>query len=155
VTTQRTPQYRPTPEQSSALDAYVKLSRAAAAVQSAIHRHLHDADLTIAQFGVLEALLHLGPMSQGTLARKILTSPGNLTNVVDKLQGRGLIRRERDATDRRVVLVHLTDRGRTSIEELMPSHVRQVTDAFAPLDPNERHHLAALCRTLGRAQEKP
>jgi MarR family 2-MHQ and catechol resistance regulon transcriptional repressor len=142
-------------EEVRALDAYVKLSRAAAAVEAAVNRHLAAAGLTISQFGVLEALWHLGPLSQGALAKKILKSPANLTTVLDNLERRELIRRRRDPSDRRVVRVELTDRGDAGIAPLFPLHVTRVVDAFSALDPAEQETLARLCRTLGLAQGEP
>lgn len=144
--------YPGTPEERRALGAYVKLARASTAVDQAVNRPLADEGLTTAQFGVLEALRHLGPLSQGTLARKILTSPANLSHVLDQLEARGWIRRSRDPSDRRVVLVDLAAEGRTFVDDLLPRHVGRVVDAFAALDPDEQAELARLLRTLGRAQ---
>jgi len=141
--------------QRRALDAYVKLARAAAAVEAAVHRPLARAGLTISQFGVLEALLHLGPMSQGALARKILKSPANLTTVLDNLGRRDLIRRRRDVGDRRIVLVQLTDAGEALVASLFPDHARRVEQAFEALDPDELDTLGRLCRELGLAQAVP
>ena len=146
----------PTPDaQRRALDAYVKLVRAAGAVEAAVHRPLARAGLTISQFGVLEALLHLGPMSQGALARKILKSPANLTTVLDNLGRRELIRRRRDVGDRRIVLVQLTDAGEALVASLFPEHARRVEQAFEALDPDEVDTLGRLCRELGLAQAVP
>ena len=56
--------YAGTTDERAALDAYIKLWRAAHAAEVAAHRHLADHGLTISQFGVLEGLYHLGPLSQ-------------------------------------------------------------------------------------------
>ena len=50
-----------------------------------------EAGLTPTQFGVLEALLHKGPLSQRELGQKVLTSAGNMTDLIDKLETRGLV----------------------------------------------------------------
>ena len=144
--------YPGTPDEVRALDAYVKLARAASAVERSVNDHLSDATLTPSQFGVLEALHHLGPLSQGVLARTILTSPGNLTTVLDRLEARGLLRRRRDQHDRRVVLAQLTPDGEALVAELMPRHVARVVATFAALAPDEQAQLARLLRTLGLAQ---
>ena len=134
----------------SALDAYIKLSRATAAVDARINRPLADADLTTSQFGVLEAVWHLGPLTHGAISRKLLKSSGNVTVVIDNLVRRGLVRRERDESDRRVSRVALTDAGTALLESVFPAHVARVVDAFAGLDPDELETLSALLRTLGR-----
>jgi len=120
-----------------------------------VHRPLAEAGLTISQFGVLEALLHLGPMPQGALARKILKSPANLTTVLDNLARRDLIRRRRDVGDRRIVLVQLTDAGEALVASLFPEHARRVAQAFEALDPAQLDTLGRLCRELGLAQAAP
>ena len=147
--------YRGPADHVRALDAYVKLARAASAVERAVNDHLADADLTPSQFGVLEALHHLGPQPQGVLARKILTSPANLTTVLDKLQRRALIRRSRDAGDRRVVRIDLTPDGEALVADLLPRHAQRAADAFAALTADEQSELARLLRIVGRAQADP
>ena len=78
-----------------ALGAYVKLLRAARAVVVRLEPGLAPAGLTSTQLGVLEAILHKGPLSQRELGRKVLTSAGNMTDVIDKLEHRGLVSRSR------------------------------------------------------------
>ncbi|KEF33776.1 MarR family transcriptional regulator [Deinococcus sp. RL] len=143
--------YAGSPEDRAALDAYIKLWRAAHAVEGAAHRHLAAHGLTVSQFGVLEALYHLGPLSQRQLAGKILRSSGNLTLVIDNLERGGLVRRERDPHDRRVSNVFLTPAGEALIERVLPEHVRAVREVFAALSPDELAQLAALSRKLGRS----
>ena len=91
----------------AALDAYIKLMRAAESVTARAHLVLPDG-VTITQFAALEALYHRGPLIQSELAAKLLRSGGNLTLVVVNLERDGLITRERTAADRRFVKVALT-----------------------------------------------
>jgi MarR family 2-MHQ and catechol resistance regulon transcriptional repressor len=132
-----------------ALDGYIKLSRASEAVSTAINGYLKEYDLTISQFGVLEAIYHLGPLHQKHLAQKILKSDGNLTLVIDNLVKQALVERVRDIVDRRCVYVHLTTRGRELISTLFPAHVQRVLTTMNILTPEEQDQLAVLCRKLG------
>lgn len=141
--------YAGLPEERAALDAYIKLWRAAHAVEVAANRHLADHGLTVSQFGVLEALYHLGPLSQRQLADKILRSSGNLTMVINNLERDGLVRRERDEQDRRVMNVFLTPEGQALITCVLPDHVRGIREVFSGLTPEELNQLAALTRKLG------
>ena len=131
------------------LDAYVKLSRALATVDAAIHRPLADAGLTASRFGALEALWHLGPLNQSDLGRKILKSSGNVSVVVDGLERDGLVARERAPADRRNVIVSLTDAGRVRIEAVYPAHVQRLVTAFAHLGADDVARLAELAKALG------
>lgn len=141
--------YSGTEEEVKALDAYIKLMRAAESVTTRVHRHLAHKGLTVSRFGVLEALYHLGPLSQSDLGRKLLKSGGNITLVVDNLEKLGLVRRERLSGDRRYVEVHLTEQGRQLIGEVFPVHVRAVVDEMKTLAEPEQEQLGFLCRKLG------
>ena len=143
--------YTGQPAEVQALNTFIKLMRATDSVSAEIARSLADSGLTIGQFGVLETLLHLGSMSQCDLGTKLLRSGSNVTMVVDNLEKRGLVRRTRRTNDRRVIDVSLTHDGRTLIEGLFPSHARLIVRLFASLSSEQQHHLAELCRTLGRS----
>ncbi len=112
--------HRGSANETRALDTYIKLRRAVNAVNQLEGEQMREAGLTESQFGVLEALLHLGPLCQRELAVKVLKSAGNMTTVVDNLQRRGLVERRRDSDDRRVVTVHLTAGGEELIRGAFP-----------------------------------
>ena len=135
-----------------ALDAYIKLVRASESVTSRVIRHLDDDGLTVSQFGVLEALYHLGPLSQRELAQKILKSGGNVTMVIDNLEKRGLVKRERDSEDRRLYRVTLTPSGRKLIKNIFPRHAEKIASQMNVLTNEELQELGHLCRKLGLQQ---
>jgi MarR family 2-MHQ and catechol resistance regulon transcriptional repressor len=137
------------PGVEDAVRAYVKLMRASRAVAARVEKALAARSLTLTQLGVLEAILHKGALTHRELGRKVLTSAGNMTDVVDKLEARRLVRRVRDGGDRRLVRVELTDTGRALIEELFPHHARDIAAAMAGLSGADLHQLGALLRRLG------
>ncbi len=137
------------PRTVAAVRLYVKLARATRAVTVRTEPSLAAAGLTPTQLGVLEAILHLGPMTQSVLGKKVLTSPANLTDLIDKLEKRGLVARCRVAADRRNVEVGLTEAGRTFIGELFPRHAATIAAAFASLTDAEIATLDSLLRRLG------
>src|SRR4051812_45432424 len=92
-------------EEKRALDVFIKLMRAAQSVADRTERPFAEAGLSQGQFGVLEALYHLGPLMMSQLADKHLKSRNNFTVIVDNLEKRGLVCRERDREDRRAVTV--------------------------------------------------
>ncbi len=144
--------YQGAPDEIRALDTFIKLARATDTVTQRINRHLKENGLTASQFGVLEALYHLGPLCQTELAGKILKSTGNLTLVIDNLEQAGLVERQRDTVDRRFVSVLLTPAGEVLIGRIFPSHVQGVVAAMSPLTAQEQEELGRLCRKLGLAQ---
>jgi MarR family 2-MHQ and catechol resistance regulon transcriptional repressor len=144
--------FQGTQKQIMALNGYIKLTRAAESVSRQINAHLSDFDLTISQFGALEAIYHLGPLPSGELGDKILKSSGNMTFVIDNLVKRGLVYRQRREDDRRCVDIHLTEDGRSLIKHIWPAHVDGVVNTMNALTPAEQTQLAALCRKLGLSQ---
>ena len=141
--------YQGPPHEVRALDSFIKLIRAASTLIARTGGPLSTSGLTGGQFGVLETLLHLGPLHQCDLARKHLQSGGNITMIVDNLEKAGLVRRERLPEDRRYVRVHLTDAGRERIAELFPRQARNITEQMSVLTADEQEELARLCRKLG------
>ena len=133
-----------------ALNTYTKLMRAAESITARTHRHLSSKGLTISQFGVLEALYHLGPLSQKQIGQKILRSRGNITMIIDNLEKRGLVMRKRDKEDRRVFIIHLTDEGNKLISKIFPPHATKISDEMSILSAAEQEMLGGLCKKLGR-----
>lgn len=139
-------------EETQALDTYIKLIRAAESLMSRVYRNAELEGLTNSQFGVLEALLHVGPLCQRELGTKILKSSGNITMVIDNLEKRGLVERRRDTDDRRYVTVYLTDSGQQMIETIFPSHLERIKEELGVLSPSDQQNLGKLCRTIGLGQ---
>lgn len=139
----------PTPRaQRRALAAYVALMRAAQRVTERTHAHLAEHELSVPQFAVLEALLHVGPLSQSALVNKVLCSPNNMTSVIDRLEARQLVERRVGRTDRRVREVHLLPQGRALIEGIFPTHAAGLTQELGRLKVNELEQLTRACRAL-------
>lgn len=141
--------HRGTPAEIRALNAFIVLMRAADAVTARLTAELSKVSLTESQFGVLEALHHLGPMCQAELGRKILKTSGNMTMVIDNLEKRHLVRRERDEHDRRYISVHLTTEGEALIGEFFPGHAARIASVMGALTESEQEELRRLCRKLG------
>lgn len=138
-----------------ALDAYIKLMRAADSVTSRVSRKLAPHNLTVSQFGVLEALLHLGELHQNELGQKLLKSSGNITLVVDNLEKRGLIERERSTEDRRFMWVRLTGQGDEFIRKVFPEIVAAIGDSMVVLSPFEMEKMAEYLKQVGQRAAGP
>jgi MarR family 2-MHQ and catechol resistance regulon transcriptional repressor len=141
--------YKGTPEETRALNAYIKLQRAAESVLTRTTAHLSSYNLTISQFAILEALYHLGTLSQRELAEKLLKSTGNMSIVLKNIEKRGLISRKRDPQDNRYVQVCITASGAALIESLLDQHVAGIVADMCVLTAAEQETLSQLCRKLG------
>lgn len=142
--------YHGTDQEILALDTFIKLSRASDALIARLNQRGTMAHLTTSQFGVLETLYHLGPMSPGDLSAKLLKSGGNLTLVIDNLEKQGLVQRERDTADRRMITVSLTPAGQALISQLFPAHAAAIAEELGCLTSEEQKTLGDLCRKLGK-----
>ncbi|MGE5461953.1 MAG: MarR family winged helix-turn-helix transcriptional regulator, partial [Syntrophothermus sp.] len=145
--------YSGTRAQSRTLDTFIKLTRCTNSLLGRLAERNTVGDLTWSQFAVLEALYHLGPMTQGEISVKVLKSGSNMTTVIDNLERDGLVRRERDEKDRRVIHVHLTKAGRGRVEAVLPGHVAALVEEFSVLSAKEQETLGELCKKLGRGRQ--
>lgn len=145
--------YRGSAEEVRALSAFINLMRAANALSAASSRRAAAAGLSHSQFGVMEALYHLGPMPQKVLGEKLLKTSGNITMVVHNLERDGLVERRR-GSDRRFVTVTLTARGRAVIKKTLPEQVAGIVRDLSRLSDGEQNELRRLCRVLGNPEEK-
>lgn len=114
-------------------------------------RSVRATGLCLSDFGVLEALLHKGPLPVSALGKKVLLSSGSMTAAVDRLERRGWVERTFAATDRRARIVRLTVEGSKLIRKLFAEHTRDMEAAFSHLNALEREALANLLRKLGHA----
>ncbi len=108
---------------------------------------------SLSDFAVLEVLLHKGSLPVNTIGEKVLLTSGSITTAVQRLEKKGLVRRERSAEDARVVLVHLTETGRARITGAFAEHSANLDVLFSELNETEREQLAALMRKLGSRAE--
>jgi MarR family transcriptional regulator, 2-MHQ and catechol-resistance regulon repressor len=141
--------YQGTSRENLALDTFIKLNRCANSLASRLTHRRTLGTLTQSQFGVLEALYHLGPLCPGEISTKVLKSTGNITLVIDNLEKYGLVKREPHPQDRRSLIVSLTAKGKELISQVLPLHVEAIRDELSVLSPEEQETLGLLCRKLG------
>ena len=137
-------------DRNPALHLWVVLSRAYHAVQAHAADDVARHDLSLGEFGVLEALHHRGEMQLCDIQEKILVSSGGITYLVDRLEERGLVQRRPHPEDRRARLVDLTDTGQELIRAIFPEHAERMERATAGLTDAEKREAARLLKELGR-----
>ena len=139
-----------TEPQGVALGLWIALARCYATHTRAVAYKVQEYDLTVPQFGALEALYHLGPLSLGELADKLLVTGGNVTYVMDRLEAQGLVSRYRSESDRRVVHAKLTEKGRALVARVFPEHAVFIEHLCRHLEPAEQQVLRRLLKQLGK-----
>jgi len=111
---------------------------------------IEETGLGLSDFGVLEILLHKGPLPVNTIGPIVDLTPGSISIAVDRLFAKGLVSRVESAEDRRVRIVALTARGRALIDSAFRKHSGQIRKAFAELRPEELRGLEAALKKVGK-----
>ena len=106
--------------------------------------------LGLSDFGVLEILLHKGPLPVNTIGPIVDLTPGSISIAVDRLFAKGLVSRVESSEDRRVRIVALTARGKALIDSAFRKHSGQMRKAFAELSPEELRSLEAALKKVGK-----
>jgi len=106
--------------------------------------------LGLSDFAVLEILLHKGPLPVNRIGRQVMLTSGSITTAVDRLEKKGLVRRQACPNDRRVTFVTLTPTGRTLIRRVFKVHADRMERVFEPLTARDRSTLAILLKRLGK-----
>jgi DNA-binding MarR family transcriptional regulator len=136
-----------------ALATLRELARCFQAFESHSAAHIRSLGLTPPQFDIVATLGNTAGMSFKELGEKTLITKGTLTGVVDRLEGRGVVRRVGSAADRRSTRVELTDVGTALFDEVFPGVVVRTKQVFAVLGDTERLALEASLRRLREAFE--
>lgn len=141
--------YNGTKKEIRALNTYIKFMRASDSLSSRINSRLTKTELSESQFNDLDALFHLGPLSQKDLSTKLLRSGGNITMVIDNLEKRKFAERKRGTKDRRIFVVHLTPEGKKLMGKVLPQKIDAVTMEIIKLSKDEQYELQRLCKKIG------
>jgi DNA-binding MarR family transcriptional regulator len=138
-----------------AMWAVSNLFRASAAIRRHMEANVLAADrLSWTAFTGLWVLWVWGEMESHEFAQAVGVSRPTATGVVTTLEGRGFVRRKKDARDGRMVLVSLTTAGRRKIEQLFPTFNAEETIVTAHLGAREQDVLARLLRSMYRAVDR-
>ena len=111
---------------------------------------IQETGLGLSDFGVLELLLHGGPLPVNTIGPMVDLTPGSISIAVDRLVAKGLVSRIESAKDRRVRIVALTPRGQDLIVSAFRKHSLQMKKVFSDLSAEELRSLEVAIKRLGK-----
>lgn len=137
-------------EEELSLRLWIALARCYGTLSREVAGKVAEYGLTTPQFGILEALFHLGPLTLGDLATKLLVTGGNITYLMDRLEDQGFVVRDRSESDRRVVCARLTALGEQTIRDIFPGHATFVRDLASHLEHDEQVELRRLLKKWGK-----
>lgn len=136
---------------TSPLEVLARLHRSFLRYSTGLTESVERHGLSVAGFDVLTALRRSGEpyrLTAGQLADSGLVSSAGVTLRIDRLEKDGLIVRERDTQDRRVVYSRLTEKGLATVDRAFVEHLDNENRMLAGLSPSERRQLARLLRKL-------
>lgn len=137
-------------ENQTNLKLVVALSRTSSNLHRDTQNELKAYGLTLAQFGVLEALYHLGDLKICEIIEKTLSTSGNMTVVINNLERDHFVIRYTCAHDKRVTRVRITEKGSEIIESFFPEHVKNLNEQFSTLTQEEKQALLEILKKLNQ-----
>jgi MarR family transcriptional regulator, 2-MHQ and catechol-resistance regulon repressor len=111
---------------------------------------IEDTGLGLSDFGVLEVLLHKGPLPVNTIGPIVDLTPGSISTAVDRLFAKGLVSRVESTQDRRVRIVALSPRGKDLIDSAFRKHSGQMKRVFSDLSQQELRGLEVALKKVGK-----
>src|SRR5262249_12077737 len=128
---------------------WLVMMKAMRALTSYAAAGIEETGLVRANFGVLEVLLHNGPVPVNTVGPIVDLIPGSISIAVDRLVAKGLVTRVESTEDRRVRIIALTPRGKDLIVPAFRKHSGQMRRVFSELSPEELRGLEVALKKVG------
>ena len=117
-------------------------------------RHWHRGALSLVHLNVLTVLLTDGPTPMSRLAAALDVSVASATGIVSRMERRGVVERRHGLEDRRIVLVHLTDAGRTVFDDIEARRREALGRTIAVLSDLELESMLRGVRAMRAAREQ-
>jgi AraC-like DNA-binding protein len=139
------------PKELTAAKLFYVFGRAYQSASAYLEAGITTKGIHMAEFGVLEALLHKGPLTAGTIAQKTgLTGAASIAPTVDRLETLGYVRRRRIRSgDRSYWNLELTQPGYSVISEIYREHALDIERVLRRLSPSERLELYRASKKIG------
>lgn len=126
------------------------LLRATDFIQQKIKEDVSKYDLNLSEFGALEVLYHKGPLPVQSICEKVLIANSSMSYVIENLIKKEFIEKVKDPSDRRIHIVHLTQKGVMLFDDIYPKHLEHMRSFMDVLDINEEANLQFLLKKLGK-----
>lgn len=128
----------------------IGLSRSCLTLERATHSLLSEYNITLPQFGVMEALYHLGDLKICEIIEKTLSTSGNMTVVIRNLEKEFYISRYQSLEDKRASVISLTSKGARLIEKIFPENLKVMENKFKHLTDAEKIDLVKLLKKMNK-----
>lgn len=112
-------------------------------------KDIKEHGISIENFMILELLYNKGPQPVQKISETLSIPSGSITYVVDKLEKKGLVKRQPNPNDRRASTVVLTEEGRALFDEIFPKHVETISENLSFITNEEKEQLTHLLKQIG------
>lgn len=133
------------------LDLFVALSRASKVLMEENSKKIDSYGVNATEFAVLELLFHKGEQPIQKIGQKILLQSGSMTYVINQLEKKGLLERQRCPVDKRVFYAKNTEKGNELISNVFPEHKQMITELMSVLSEEELVEMTLQLKKLGKS----
>ncbi|MDW4067350.1 MarR family transcriptional regulator [Staphylococcus saprophyticus] len=119
------------------LNTFVGLNRTLDHLMKIVKTDVQRYGLNVTEFAVMELLYNKGDQPIQRIGNRVLIASSSITYVVDKLEEKGCVVRQRNEKDKRVTNASLTDKGRSMMDEIFPDHASTLESTFSVLTDEE------------------
>ncbi|MDQ0201381.1 MarR family 2-MHQ and catechol resistance regulon transcriptional repressor [Neobacillus ginsengisoli] len=99
---------------------------------------------------MLEVLYHKGMQTVQQICNRILLASGSMTYVIDKLEQKGLLKRNFCPEDRRVIHITITESGKKIMDKIFPQHRKVIEKLFDGIDQEEKQQIISVLKRVGQ-----
>ena len=135
-------------EQRLPVTAWLRLARVFHKIDRASVEQMRAWDLSLAQFDVLARVGANEGITQQQLADRLLVTKGNICQLLDRMEARGLLERRQEGRANRIFL---TESGKMLWHQVVPAHEALISELMGALSPDEQAKLLPLVRKLDHA----
>ncbi|GGJ88697.1 MarR family transcriptional regulator [Lentibacillus kapialis] len=132
------------------LKMFVILMKASKSVTEYVKKDISRYDMKTNDFAILEALYHKGELTVKQISEAVLINAGSMTYVIDKLETKGLLKRQPCKDDRRSIYIHITDKGKQLMDDIFPKHKEAIEALFQGLSIDEKKMVIDILKRVGQ-----
>lgn len=137
-------------QENLSLKAFVVLVKASKALQERMMQDIKNYGMKTSEFTILETLYHKGKQTVREISESVLIKTGSITYVIDKLEQKGLLKRQYCQEDRRVVYIDITNEGKKLMDEIFPKHQQVIEELFADISDQQKQTVINVLKTVGK-----
>ena len=136
-------------EDKNDLKSMIILFKAHNALIEYIKKDIENTGFDLNEFAVFEVIYHKEKLTVNEIKEKVLVANSSLTYILDKLEKKDLIKREKSTEDQRISLVSLTNKGINKATAIFPNHYNNLKSIFNNLTKEEQEELNKALKTIG------